>query len=367
VTLFATGLAQELPGVRTVVRTLDVAGLRIPHRALGVARAYRYHDRRAAQALRRSNGRFDLVHCWPKASIETCTAASDLGIPTVREVPNTHTAYAFETVARELAKLGLDPVERHSHTFDSEVLAQEEAEYRLADVLLVPSEFSRRTFLERGFSRDRLALHQYGFDPRRFYPRSEARLHSASDPLTAVFVGRCEPRKGLHYALQAWVGSGAAERGRFVICGDFVPGYREALARLLEHPSVEVRGFVADPAAVMRESDVLVLPSLEEGSAVVTYEAQASGCVLLVSNATGARCEHPRQGLIHHAGDVEGLTEHLRLLAEDRELLHRLRTETLAARDRLTWDYAGEQLASVYEAVVDPLVDSRASAAFLRS
>jgi glycosyltransferase involved in cell wall biosynthesis len=102
----------------------------------------------------------------------------------------------------------------------------------------------------------------------------------------------------------------------------------------------------------MRESDVLVLPSVEEGSAIVTYEAQACGCVLVVSDAAGARCEHMRHGLVHPAGDVETLTDHLRLLTRDPGLLSSLRDETHADRRRLNWDTAAEQLASIYEAVV---------------
>jgi glycosyltransferase involved in cell wall biosynthesis len=164
-------------------------------------------------------------------------------------------------------------------------------------------------------------------------------------------MGRCEPRKGLHYALRAWVESGAADRGRFVVCGEFVPGYREKLAPWIDHPSVELRGFVTDPGAVMRESDVLVLPAVEEGSAVVTYEAQGAGCVLVVSDAAGARCEHLRQGLIHAAGDVETLTGHLRLLDSDRGLLARLRDETLAGRDELTWEAASRRLVELYATV----------------
>ncbi len=144
------------------------------------------------------------------------------------------------------------------------------------------------------------------------------------------------PGKGLHYALQAWLASGAAESGRFVVCGGFVPGYREAVAEWLHHPSVDVRGFVDDPGALMRESDVFVFPSVEEGSALVTYEAQASGCVLVVSDATGARVEHMRHGLVHSAGDLETLTEHLRWLNADRDQLARFRAATLAARGELT-------------------------------
>jgi D-inositol-3-phosphate glycosyltransferase len=350
VSVFCTSLARPIDGAREIVTTLELRGRRLPHRALGVERAYRYHDRRVAYALRR-RADIDLVHSWPKASLATAAAAGRLGIPTVREAPNTHTGHAFEVVTRELRSLGLDPVSGHSHTYDADALAREEAEFRAADALLVPSEQVRATFVERGYAEERLLLHRYGFDPEVFFPPS-ARAPSVSG-LQALFMGRCEPRKGLHYALRAWVDSGAADRGRFVVCGEFVPGYREKLAPWIDHPSVELRGFVIDPAGVMRESDVLVLPAVEEGSAVVTYEAQGSGCVLVVSDAAGARCEHLRQGLVHRAGDVETLTEHLRLLDTDPGLLARLRDETLAGRAELTWEAAGRRLVELYASVVD--------------
>ncbi len=140
-------------------------------------------------------------------------------------------------------------------------------------------------------------------------------MRPADKPLTVLFAGRCEPRKGLHYAMKAWVESGIGDRGgRFLICGEYVDGYREVLAQWLAHPSVEDLGYVGDLSGLMREADIFILPSVEEGSALVTYEAQASGCVLVVSDATGARCEHMETGLVHAARDVDALTAHLRLL-----------------------------------------------------
>jgi glycosyltransferase involved in cell wall biosynthesis len=350
VVLMCTSLERELEPEATVVETLVARGYRIPHRVIGVTRAYRYHDNRVARALRRHRADVDLVHCWPCASIATFTAARALGIPCVREVPNTHTGFAFDTVARETEKLGLGPIAGHSHTFDPDALDREQTEYRLADVLLVPSAFAKRTFLDRGVSAEKLVLHRYGFDPTRFHSPAET-FDGVEGGLRALFVGSCEPRKGLHYALEAWIASGAAETGRFVICGSFVPGYREALARWLEHPSVVTRGFVRDPGPLMRESDIFLFPSIEEGSAIVTYEAQASGCVLVVSDASGARVKHMRQGLLHRAGDVDSLTAHVRRLNEDRDFLRELRRATVAARDDLSWDRAAEELAGVYAAI----------------
>jgi D-inositol-3-phosphate glycosyltransferase len=352
VSVWCTSLHGALPRATRIVTTLQVAGVRIPHRALGGGdRAYRYHDRRVAAALRRRRGEIDVVHVWPRAGLHTARAARELGIRVVREAPNTHTGYAFDAVRRECELLGIAPPSGHSHTFDTRRLEHEEAEYAAADVILCQSEFSRATFVQRGVPAAKVAVHQNGTDIDRFRPQVAPR--PVGRPLTALFAGRLEPRKGLHYALRAWARSGAGERGgRFVVCGEFVPGYRDVVAPLLEDPSVDVRGYVPDLSQLMRESDVFVLPSVEEGSALVTYEAQACGCVLAVSDATGARCEHRRTGLVHAARDVDALAGHLRELDRDPALLQRLRAATIARLDELTWDRSAREQAGVYAAAL---------------
>lgn len=353
VTLVCTSLAPgvELHDSVDVVTTLTVAGRRVPHRALGIGRAYRYHDRRAARFLDANASAVDVVHTWPRAVLSTAAAAHRHGIPVVREVSNTHTAHAYEVVAAEHARLGVPVPEGHSHAFDGDALAREEAEFAAVDLLLVPSPYVEGTFLQRGFEPAQLAPHAYGFDPEEFYP-DPARIRQTG-PLTVLFAARCEPRKGLHYLLEAWQRSGLAETGaRLVVLGDFIPGYREALAPQLRDPSVEVRGFVADLGGAMRAADVFVLPSIEEGSALVTYAAQASGDAILVSEAAGARCIHLVDGLVHPVGDVDALTEHLRLVDGDRALLERLRRAGMETAASLTWSAAGKNLLANYERAV---------------
>ncbi len=347
VTLYCTTVHAEVPENVRVVETLRLLGRRVPHRALGVDRSYRYHDRRVASALGRIDD-VDVVHCWPRATLKTCAAARRRGIPCFREVPNTHTAHAYEVVARERASLGLEPVAGHSHTFDAKALEREEREYDVADALLVPSEYALRTFVDRGVPAEKLVLHRFGYDDRTFFVNGASA--DAPRPFTAIFVGRCEPRKGLHHALRAWLDSGAADTGRFIVCGAMEPDYRRVLEPLLEHPSVELHGFVSDPARLMRESDVFVFPSLEEGSALVTYEAQACGCVLVVSEATGARCRDGVDGFVHAPGDVAALTDHLRRLSREPELLGRFREATIEASRMLSWREAGRELAEIYGA-----------------
>src|SRR4051794_27502502 len=98
VSLYATSLREPIDGLERCVATLQLGPLRVPHRALGIARAYRLQDRLAARAAARTQ--FDVVHVWPQAGARTARAAQGMGAVAVREVPNTHTAHAYEVAGR---------------------------------------------------------------------------------------------------------------------------------------------------------------------------------------------------------------------------------------------------------------------------
>jgi glycosyltransferase involved in cell wall biosynthesis len=152
----------------------------------------------------------------------------------------------------------------------------------------------------------------------------------------------------LHYALEAWLKSPAHRDGSFLIAGDFVPDYRRKLEPLLAHPSIKPLGHRTDVPELMRTSDILVLPTIEEGSPLVCAEAVGSGCVPLVSEVCSGTCRHMENALVHRVGDVETLARHLTTLHDDRALLGRLRAATQAMKHEITWSAAGTRLLDVY-------------------
>jgi glycosyltransferase involved in cell wall biosynthesis len=346
VTVVCGSCERPLPAGVELIETLRPAGVKIPFRALGFDRAVALHDRRAARVLARRAAQLDIVHGWPLGAERTLAAARRAGVPGVLERPNAHTDFAFRAVEEERRELGLGVDEASPHTRRPDRLAREQREYDGADRLLCPSDFVARTFREAGVPDERLLRHRYGYDPARF--SAQGRGDDGSRPFTVGFVGRGEPRKGLHYALRAWIESGAAEHGRFVIAGAIDPDYREVLAPLLAHPSVQQHGHVADPAALMRSCDALILPSVEEGSALVTYEARACGCVLVVSDRAGAVATDGVDAFVHPARDQEALTAHVRTLAGDPERLRRMRAAALERAGELTWSAAGRVLRDAY-------------------
>ena len=167
-----------------------------------------------------------------------------------------------------------------------------------------------------------------------------------------VFVGGNPLRKGLHYALEAWLRSPAHETGSLLILGDFPPGYGEKLAPMLGHPSVQMLGYRSDYPELLRDSDVLLLPTVEEGSPLVCVDAFASGCVPVVSDVCAGVCRHLENALVHPVRDVDTLTEHLTMLHEDRDLLETLRTGALKTAPEFTWRASGNRLFDVYRELI---------------
>ena len=344
-------VSRSVPTEVRVWPTLAWGKLRIPYKLLGSMRAFALHDLVVSRRLEKLVGKIDIIHTWPLGALLTLKTAARLGIPTVLERPNAHTRFAYQVVKDECERLGVKLPAGHEHAYKDDILAKEETEYELASRLLCPSDFVARTFRDRGVPNDRLARHQYGFDDQVFTPNHKE--SQGDSGLTVLFVGGAAPRKGLHYALEAWLDSTASQTGKFLIAGHFIPGYAERLNAMLTQPSVSVLGHRTDVAELMRMSDILVLPSIEEGSALVTYEARGCGCVLLVSDAAGAVCRNLENALVHQVGDVRTLAKHFTMLNDDRAQLVRLRSASISTAHEITWAAAGERLLNVYRETIE--------------
>lgn len=346
-----------LPGVQvpgTLRTTLGVGKLRLPYRVFGTRRSCMIHDWLTAKWLERNYAKVDIVHAWPLGALATIRIARRHRIPVLLERPNAHTAFAYQAVEDECTRIGITLPKGFEHKFDQRTLDRELMEYDSADYLLCPSEFVAKTFVERGVAPQKLLRHHYGFDEKKFVP-SQAPANETRG-LTVMYAGLCTPRKGLHLALEAWMKSGVWKTGRLIVCGTFVDGYAELLAPLLKHPSVQVMGHRRDLNELMCQADVFVLPSIEEGSALVTYEARGAGCVLVVSSAAGAVCEHGVNALVHEPGNVVQIANQLSQLDQDRAFLQRLRKASMAGTSELSWRSAGERLFTTYQRVIKQAV-----------
>mgnify|MGYP006369380075 FL=1 len=98
-------------------------------------------------------------------------------------------------------------------------------------------------------------------------------------------VGQQSVRKGLQTALEAW--KSAPSHARLRIVGGIEPHLIRRYRDVLNLRSVTSVGFTRGVAAEYLKADVFLFPSLEEGDALVTYEA-AAHALPIIATVVGA-------------------------------------------------------------------------------
>ncbi len=167
-------------------------------------------------------------------------------------------------------------------------------------------------------------------------PGAPRRPDAAAAP-RIVFLGRLEASKGLPELLQA-LASPRLRAGRWSACvagrGDAV-AVRRRVEELGLGDRVVVPGWLDEQAVreLLRESDIFVLPSRDEGLSIAMIEAMAAGLALVVTPAGAAAeiVEDGREGKLVPIGDAVALGTALADLVEDGDSRRRMGT---AARAR---------------------------------
>ena len=134
-------------------------------------------------------------------------------------------------------------------------------------------------------------------------------------------VTRLQPEKGVAYFIEAAAAIlQRLPRVHFLIVGD--GPRRRALQMYAEQLGIQKQvhflGFRLDARAIVASLDVLVVPSLSEGTPLVTLEAMAAGVPVVASSVGGIpeQVKHEGEGLLVPPGNALALGEAiLRLLA----------------------------------------------------
>ncbi len=129
---------------------------------------------------------------------------------------------------------------------------------------------------------------------------------------------------------------------------------RETTALLERFPvkNIEVLGPQFQPEVVrhMSRASVLVLPSIQEGMALVQAEAMACGCPVIASISTGSEdlFTDGEEGFILAPGDVEGLAAKMAQFSEERYLCDEMGAKgILQAQNIGGWDGYGDTLTAL--------------------
>ena len=110
------------------------------------------------------------------------------------------------------------------------------------------------------------------------------------------------------------------KNAELLLVGHLMDEIKPMLTPYLGRPDVRHIGFVPDPAEAYNNSTVFVFPSLDEGSAKVTYEAMACGLPVIVTDNAGSLAKDGEDGFIIPIRSPEALMEKLLFFYENRNI-----------------------------------------------
>ncbi len=160
-------------------------------------------------------------------------------------------------------------------------------------------------------------------------PEALSGLRLPGSPLV-VAVSRHDPRKGLDILLRALARlrvAGVRFRACLIGGGVLLAAHRRLAAELGVDDVTAILGWVPDPYPYLRQADVFVLPSLEEGSGSPSLiEALQAGVAVVASNVDGIPEDvvDGESALLARPGDPAELADALARALTDTELRKRL-------------------------------------------
>ena len=284
----------------------------------------------------------DVLFALSGSGLKSFRTASRRGIRTVCDRGSSHIRYQEVILKEEFYRWG----ERFSG-IDPRVIAKEEAEYEAADIITVPSEFARNSFVEMGVPSSKLKKAPYGVDLRRF----EKTCDPAEDGFDVLFVGQVSFQKGVPYLLKAFEGLRHPGK-RLRIIGSMQPEMKRYLNRHPPVGKVEVLGAMSQKELkyAMSCSHVMVLPSVQDGFGLVLAQAMVCGCPVIGTTNTGAAdlFTDGVEGFIVRPQDPDVITERLQLMADDPEQRNRMSENALKRVTEIGgWDDYGARISDI--------------------
>jgi glycosyltransferase involved in cell wall biosynthesis len=272
------------------------------------------------------------VHSYEDCSLLQFEEAKRLGKACIYDMPIGYYS-AWERTEEDLLRRYPQAVPRNGLVSRQYVRPrQKEREMELADVVLAPSDFVRKTIAQ--FHDKRVALVPYGVDVEFWRPPTQPKPAGA---LRFICAGQISIRKGTPLLLEAWRRADLSE-AELELVGSWhlADEYKRQLPRGVSHRP-------ACDSSTLRErfqaADVFVFPSFFEGFGLVLLEAMACGLPAIATEATaGPDVLDNNTGKVIKTGDVDALVEALRWFAQNRHKLPQMSKAARVKAEACTWD-----------------------------
>jgi glycosyltransferase involved in cell wall biosynthesis len=274
--------------------------------------------------------------------------ARENGLAIVTDHSIAHPAFIHSALREEFARFGL-PAGYDSRADLWKLVLRDCAD---ADMLLVNSDFVKKTFVEQGYPACKVRVAYLGVREEFFDLKRDYRIDG---PVRILFTGNFDIRKGVRLLLEAirrCRRSGLDVRlqlmgnlGNGASCLE--PGDEQFFTHTPFAPLEQV-------AAAFAGADLFVFPTFAEGSSRSGMEAAAAGLPVITTENCGLPLEHGKSAIYVPVNDSGSLAEAISRVASDEGLRQSIgRNAMRTVTENYTWLQYGRQVAAYLEEAVE--------------
>ena len=222
---------------------------------------------------------FPIIIIWSGAAYDFLkNKNSDINNNVILERGSTHIIHQQNLLKKLYNDLNFD------FKIENNFLKREIEEYKLSNYIAIPSNFCKKTFLDNGISEKKLFVNPYGINLNNFYVK-EYNKHKIKKKL--IFCGEASIRKGFYPLLESLnklsrdkieiihVGSVSKEIKKILKSNRY-----DNLKMLGSKKTNELKNY-------FYSADALILPSYEEGMALVQLQSLACGTPIISTIQAG--------------------------------------------------------------------------------
>jgi len=299
-------------------------------------------NKKIISSLKRNNDLPEIIFGYNSASKELFQFAKENNIKTVLEQCSAPMIYENKIMSEEYLNFKDWEIDLFKNNLKSKkFIHREEEEWELADLIVVPSKYVKNALISSNVSESKIKIVPYGYNANlnnikpNFIKKAK---------LNILFVGGLRLQKGIQYFYE--LSKKCSDQNfNFRAVGE---SYLNV--NTIDHISkkLEIIGKVArDKMHEQYEwADILVVPSLSEGSATVIYESLSYGVPIICTKNSGSVIKDGEEGYIVEIRDVDTIIIKLKHLYNNQEKLTKLSENCLKTSLEYTVDNYGNKLIS---------------------
>ena len=231
------------------------------------------------------------------------------------------------------------------------IIEKEKKEYELADYIMVPSEFARKTFLEKGFDEKKIIKNPYGVDLKEF--KSDLSTKQDQNKFRIIYTGTVSIRKGILYLLEVF-NDLKLEDIELLIIGNIEKDLKKNIKKYKFNKNIIFKKSVNQ--SELRKfyiiSHVFITCSIEEGLSMVQIQAMSCGLpVICTVNSGGEEIINDNiDGFILPIRDKIKLKEKIIYLYNNRNICTEMgKKAKKKATEHFSWEIYGQKAISIYQ------------------